>query len=125
MNPLVESLGPVFIAGFALQQLLELLDPILDRVFKPQKPWVMSVLAFSIGLGITLGLGLRVLAPFGLTRVAWLDYLLTGLLVSSGTKWLNDLLKIISYKKQELRARAKLREQELPEDVGPKMDTNG
>jgi hypothetical protein len=125
MNPLVESLGPVFIAGFALQQLLELLDPILDRVFKPQKPWVMSVLAFSIGLGITLGLGLRVLAPFGLTRVAWLDYLLTGLLVSSGTKWLNDLLKIISYKKQELRARAKLREQELPEDVGQKMDTNG
>jgi hypothetical protein len=101
------------------------LDPILDRVFKPQKPWVMSVLAFSIGLGITLGLGLRVLAPFGLTRVAWLDYLLTGLLVSSGTKWLNDLLKIISYKKQELRARAKLREQELPEDVGQKMDTNG
>ncbi len=35
MNPLVESLGPVFIVSFALQQLIELLDPILDKVIKP------------------------------------------------------------------------------------------
>lgn len=111
MNPLVESLGPVFIAGFALQQLLELLDPIFDRVLKSQKDWLMSGLAFFLGLGITLVLGLRVLAPFGLTRASWLDALLTALLISSGTKWLNDLLKIISYKKQELKARAALREE--------------
>jgi hypothetical protein len=106
MNPLVESLGPVFIAGFALQQLLELLDPILDRLFKPDKAWLLSILALLLSLGITLVLGLRVLRPFGLTQAAWLDVLLTALLISSGTKWLNDLLKIISYKKQELQARA-------------------
>jgi hypothetical protein len=106
MNPLVESLGPVFIAGFALQQLLELLDPVLERVLKPQKAWLLSALALLLGLGITLILGLRVLRPFGLIRAAWLDAILTALLISSGTKWLNDLLKIISYKKQELQARA-------------------
>ena len=106
MNPLVESLGPVFIAGFALQQLLELLDPVLERMLKSQKAWILSALAFLLGLGITLVLGLRVLRPFGLTRGGWLDAILTALLISSGTKWLNDLLKIINYKKQELLARA-------------------
>ncbi|MFN2273275.1 MAG: hypothetical protein ACK2TX_00360 [Anaerolineales bacterium] len=113
MNPLVESLGPVFIAGFALQQLLELLDPLLERWLKPHKAWLMSALAFTLGLGIALVLGLRVLASFGLTRAAWLDAVLTALLISSGTKWLNDLLKIISYKKQELQARATYQARQL------------
>jgi hypothetical protein len=115
MNPLAESLAPVFIAGFALQQLLELLDPVLERLLKPHKAWLMSALAFSLGLGITLVLGLRVLAPFGLTRGDWLDAVLTALLISSGTKWLNDLLKIISYKKQELKARAAFQAKQLEE----------
>jgi len=106
MSPLVESLGPVFIAGFALQQLLELLDPILDRLLKPHKNWLMSAIALGLALGVTLILGLRVVRPFGLTRGDWLDALLTALLISSGTKWLNDLLKIITYKKLELQARA-------------------
>lgn len=113
MNPLVESLGPILIAGFALQQLLELLDPILDRLLKPHKDWLMSALALGLALGVTLVLGLRVVRPFGLARGDWLDALLTALLISSGTKWLNDLLKIISYKKQELKARAAHQTQRL------------
>jgi len=106
MNPLVESLVPVFIAGFALQQLLELLDPVVERLLKPHKAWLMSALALALALTVTLLLGLRVLRPFGITRADWLDAILTALLISSGTKWLNDLLKLISYKKQELKARA-------------------
>ncbi|NOR90094.1 MAG: hypothetical protein GQ524_07545, partial [Anaerolineales bacterium] len=50
MNPLVESLGPVFIVSFALQQLTELLDPILDKVIKPHKEWILSAVALVVGL---------------------------------------------------------------------------
>ena len=106
MDPLVESLGPVFIVSFALQQLIELLDPILDKVIKPQKEWILSAVSFIFGLLLTLGLGLRILRPFGISRMAWLDVLLTALFVTGGTKWLNDLLKIIGYRKQDARARA-------------------
>jgi len=30
MDTLVEALGPIFVASFALQQLIELLDPLLN-----------------------------------------------------------------------------------------------
>lgn len=49
MNPLVEAFGPVFIAGFALQQLIDLLDPILDRFLKTQKAWLLSMISFVVG----------------------------------------------------------------------------
>ncbi|MGB2895185.1 MAG: hypothetical protein WBB65_03345 [Anaerolineales bacterium] len=107
MNPLVEAFGPVFIAGFALQQLIDLLDPILDRFLKTQKAWLLSMISFVVGLILAVILGLRVLRPFGVTRVPWLDVLITALLITGGTKWLNDLLKIIKYRKLELRARAR------------------
>lgn len=106
MNPWAEALGPVFIAGFALQQLIELLDPFLDRFLKLQKGWVLSVISFVVGLALAVILGLRVLNPFGVTRAPWLDVIITALLITGGTKWLNDLLKIIQYRKFELRARA-------------------
>ena len=106
MNPLVESLGPVFIAGFALQQLLELVSPLFEKWFQSPGSWVARVFVFGLSLAITLILPLRALRPFGMTSVGWLDALLTALLVSSGTAWLDDLLKIIRLKKLELQARA-------------------
>jgi hypothetical protein len=106
MNPLVESLAPVVITGFALQQLLVLLDPILEKWLKPNKEWILSLLAFLFGLVLSLLLDLRVLRPFGITSPGWLDTILTALLITGGTKWVNDLTKVINYKTLELRARA-------------------
>lgn len=68
MNPLVESLGPVFIAGFALQQLLNLSEPLLERMFRTQKSWATNLLAFVLSLVITLILHLQALRPFGLAQ---------------------------------------------------------
>jgi hypothetical protein len=106
MNPWPESLGPVVISSFALQQLLELIDPILERFIKTNKAMVHSWLAFLVALGLSLLLELRALRPFGLTRFVWMDTLLTALLITGGTKWVNDLVKVMSYKKSELRLRA-------------------
>jgi hypothetical protein len=106
MNKLVEALGPIFVASFALQQLLELVDPALDLFIRKHKAWIMSAIAFVFGLLLTLLLNLRVISVFAVTQLGWLDTLVTALFISGGTKWLNDLLKIVQYRKLELRARA-------------------
>ncbi len=93
-----------------------MLDPILDKVIKPHKEWILSAVAMGVGLLLTLGLGLRILRPFGVTSMPWLDVLLTALFVTGGMKWLNDLLKIIAYKKQEMRARAMMAAQQAAKD---------
>jgi hypothetical protein len=42
MNPWTESLGPVVISSFALQQLLELIDPLLEHFIKTNKAMVLA-----------------------------------------------------------------------------------
>jgi len=104
MDELIEALAPVFVASFALQQLIELLDPILDQLIKQHKKWMLSATAFVVGLALSLGLGLRILYPLGFTRFAWVDMILTALFLTGGTKGINDLIKFIGYKKEEAKA---------------------
>lgn len=106
MNTLIDALGPVFVASFALQQLLELLDPVLEQFIKQHKGWIMSATAFLVGLLLTMLLDLRILDVFGVGRFGWLDALITALFISGGTTWLNDMLKIVKYRKLEMRANA-------------------
>ena len=104
MDEFIQSLAPVFVASFALQQLIELLDPILDQFIKQHKKWILSATAFVVGLALSLGLGLRILYPLGITRFAWVDMILTALFLTGGTKGINDLIKFIGYKKEEAKA---------------------
>ena len=104
MDELIQALAPVFVASFALQQLIELLDPILDQLIKQHKKWILSVTALVVGLALSLGLGLRVLHLLGVTRFAWVDMILTALFLAGGTKGINDLIKFIGYKKEEAKA---------------------
>ena len=104
MDELIQALAPVFVASFALQQLIEMLDPILDQFIKQHKKWILSATAFVVGLALSLGLGLRILYPLGITRCAWLDMILTALFITGGTKGINDLIKFIGYKKEEAKA---------------------
>jgi hypothetical protein len=107
MDSLIEALAPAFVASFAIQQLLELLDPILDRVLKPHKKWILSVVSLVAGFALTLGLELRILGALGVTKLPWLDVIITALFLTGGTKAINDLIKLIGYKKEELKARLK------------------
>lgn len=106
MNPWAESLGPVVITGFALQQFLELLDPLLERMIKAHRGLIYSLIAFTLALVLSLLLDLRALRPFNVTVLPWLDTLLTALLITGGTRWVNDLVKIMSYKQREIRLRS-------------------
>ena len=100
MDKMFAVLTPAFVASFALQQLLELLDPVLDKVAKPNKKWILSAVALAVALALTFGLGLRLLAPLGYTQPEWLDGIITALFLTGGTKGINDLLKWVGYKKE-------------------------
>lgn len=103
MNALIEALAPALVVSFALQQFLELLDPILDKVIKEHKKWILSVVSFVTSLALSLSLELRILGALGVTRLPGLDAILTALFLTGGTKGINDLVKLIGYKKEEAK----------------------
>jgi hypothetical protein len=105
MDEVAVALAPVFVASFALQQLLELLDPVLDAVIKRHKKWILSAVAFVVALAMSLGLNLRILAPLGVPITRWIDVLMTALFITGSTKGINDLIKVLAYKKAEVKAR--------------------
>jgi H+/gluconate symporter-like permease len=116
MDHLVEVLTPILVVSFALQQLLELLDPVLDAVIKKHKKWILSVISLVLGLALSFGLGLRLLEPFGLVRAGWLDGVLTALFITGGTTGFKDLIKWVSYKQEAARLAAERGAAEGPDD---------
>ncbi len=104
MDALARSLGPVFVAGFALQQLLELIDPWLDPVLGGHKRPIYAGIALVYGLVLVIFTPIRALRPFGM-EVGWIDGALTALFISGGTKGINDLLKWLGYQKEQAKAR--------------------
>ena len=105
MDEVAASIAPVLVASLALQQLLELLDPVLDVVIKKHKKWILSAVAFAIALAMTVGLRLYILMALGVSVPRWADALITALSINGGTKGINELIKILAYKKTEVKAR--------------------
>jgi hypothetical protein len=108
MDELIKALAPAFAAGFAVQQLLELVDAIfLGRLIGPNKKAILGVISFLAGLGVSTA-GIRVLATLGMNnaRMNGLDIFVTALIVSGGTEGFNSILKFLSYKKEEVKGEA-------------------
>jgi hypothetical protein len=111
MDKLVLALGPAFAAGFAVQRLLEILDPLLDKIkfVKENKKIVLGLVSLIIGLVLAFGIGLRVLRPLGVTTADFLDAVTTALIVSAGTEGFNSILKFLGYLKEDRKAAAAMR----------------
>ena len=106
MDDFTRAMGAIFVAAFALQQLIELLDPILDKVIPPgNKKWVLSALTLIVSLLLAFGLNLRVLAALGASVPPVFDAIVTALFITGGTKGINDLLKLIGYHKEAAKSR--------------------
>ena len=103
MDKLVVALGPAFVAGFAVQQMLEILDPIVERFFKGNKKLLLGSVSLIIGLALAFGAGLRVLQPLGVTNTDFLDAIVTGLIVSAGTEGINSIMKFLGYTKDNTK----------------------
>jgi hypothetical protein len=117
MESLIKALGPAFAAGFAVQRLLEILDALLsarERQPGKVKPAVLGVISLVVGVALAFAGKLRVLLPLGgdldatlgANLAAFVDYLVTGLIISAGTEGFNSILKFLSYKKEEKKAEA-------------------
>src|SRR2546427_4874712 len=107
METLVTALGPVFAAGLAIQQLLELLDSILlKRLIPEYKKAILGALSLVAGLALAFGAGLRVLELLGVSSPWYWDELTTGLIISGGTQGINSILKFLGYAKEGKKADA-------------------
>jgi protein-S-isoprenylcysteine O-methyltransferase Ste14 len=104
MDQVMRALAPAVIASIALQQVIELADPVLDRFVRAHKKWILSALSLALALILTLAFGFRLLGPLNHAAPPWLDVLVTCLFLVGGTKAFNDLLKWIGYSKEARKA---------------------
>jgi hypothetical protein len=120
---LVTAFGPVFAAGFAVQQLLEILDQIfLAPLFSSteaakNKKMIYSLISLVIGLvlaGTVPNLDvLKILLGTGYSAGYFVpDVIITGLVISAGTEGVNSILKFLGYAKADKQAAAAKSQQE-------------
>lgn len=109
MDTLVLALGPVFAAGFAVQQFLEIMDPLVKKIGLPKRI-THGFISLAVGFMLAIGAGLRVLAPLGVEKAGIFDVFITALIVSAGTEGINSVMKFLGYAKEGQAACAAVRE---------------
>ena len=122
MTKLIVTLAPVFAAGFAVQQLLEILTSFLNLDSKPTfekyKKAILGAVALAVGLTLAIAVDLKVLKPlldlltdpqgqpvihdFGRAY----EYVVTGLVISAGTEGVNSIMKFLQYAKDNVKKEA-------------------
>lgn len=123
MDKLIIALGPAFAAGFAVQRLLEILDPIFEKVkaLKDNKKIAVSIISLAFALALAFGIGLRVLQPLGVANADFLDGLVTALIISAGTEGFNSIMKFLGYSKEEKKAEAATKKEETTQEDMDKL----
>jgi hypothetical protein len=104
---LAQALTVPFAAGFVVQRVLEILDPIFpDSLQKPnRKKIVMGLISLALGWWLSFS-GLDVFILLGAKIGRWEDIVLSGIFISAGTEGFNSLLKFANYKKEASKADA-------------------
>ena len=126
MDKLITALGPVFAAGLGIQQLMEILDPLVEKIFPNYKKVFLGVVSLAAGLILAFSADLYVLHLLGAlapNEQESLDAALTGVIISGGTEGINSILKFLKYKKEETKtdAAAKLSSGTRALDIGPTL----
>jgi hypothetical protein len=109
MDILITALGPVLAAGFALQQLLEILNPLIERIVgedEKAKKMYLGLVSLFVGFGLSFGAGLRVLTALGADAPYLVDGIVSGLIISGGTEGINSIMKFLGYTKEKEKAQA-------------------
>jgi hypothetical protein len=87
-----------YVAAQAIERVLEIVLPpgAGTAQGKADRSLVMSGIAFVLGIGASLALGLRFLTAVEVgSPPRWLDVFITGLVIAGGTKPLHDLIGTI------------------------------
>jgi hypothetical protein len=114
----VSALAPAFAAGFAVQQTIELVDTLFSVISTTWRnmadaPALKKLVASGIGLLLSMILvtagKLDIIAPLlaqGAEVPGFIRDLISVLFISAGTEGFNSLLKWVSWKKEESKAKA-------------------
>jgi hypothetical protein len=108
---LAKSLVVAFAAGFAVQQLLEIIDQLISATpstfYDKWKKFILGIVALLFGLIISYSGDLRLLNTLGSTSVnVFTDHLVTGIFISAGTAGFNSIMKFLGYAKEEKKTAA-------------------
>lgn len=105
--PEAAAVGTISAAAFAVQQLIEIIDPVVSRLIPgledTDKKALLGGISLFAGLGMAFGsegLTLNLGVP-GL-----LDTFITGLVISAGTEGINSVQKFLGYLKEQKKAQA-------------------
>jgi hypothetical protein len=107
MNNIIEAFAPIFAVGFAVQQLLEIVRPILDKVAPVNTKMLLGIISLVVGVLFSATTGVRVLEPLGVGGCKIIDIVVTGLIISAGTEGMNSVMKFLGYKKDKAKEEAK------------------
>lgn len=111
----IQNLLVAFVAGFAIQQLLEVIDPITS-LFLTKPAWKKSALGIvSLFLGFWMASAghIQILAALSAKVSLRFDLFVTSVFISAGTEGFNSLLKFVNYKKEATKASAAAQKSEL------------
>jgi uncharacterized membrane protein len=106
---IIKALAPAFAAGVAVQQLLEILDPIVVLIFKaPNKKLVLGIISFVIGVFLAWSFSaFRIVQILLNDEPNWvIDVLVSGLILSAGTEGFNSIIKFLGYAKENKKGDA-------------------
>jgi len=117
-SKVVSALAPAFAAGFAVQQTIELVDTFFSATSKAWRnladaPAAKKLIASGIGLLLSIVLvtagKLDIITPLltqGAQVPGFVRNLISVIFISAGTEGFNSLLKWVSWKKEESKAKA-------------------
>jgi hypothetical protein len=116
MDQLTTSLGPVFVAGFAIQQFIEILTSILNldgnASFEKYKKAILGAtslaMAFLLASSIPSMRVLHALDPK--TALDGWDLAITAFVLSAGTDGINSIVKFMKYSKEDKKASAAVKD---------------
>jgi hypothetical protein len=109
----VINLLPCFIAALAAQRLTEFVDLGVRQVksseeWPSKKTWYLAAIVAAAGIVSAVGgEPFRALAAVGVHTTAWIDVPISALVISGGTETINEVLKLLGYKKDETKEKAK------------------
>jgi hypothetical protein len=113
MDKFIAALAPLFAAGFAVQQLLEIITSFFDldpnSKFQKYKKPILGIVALGLGCALSSQLAdlgvLHTLKEVKFDQSKWLfnglDFLVTALVISAGTEGVNSILKFLKYAKED------------------------
>jgi uncharacterized protein YacL len=115
LSNLIRALAPAFICGFAIQQFMEIfVNPVLNLLptscqKKNVKKVIFGVLSLMIGLVISFGINLQILAALNFSTDPFWDKVITAIFISAGTAGFNSVMKFMEYSKENMQKQAKSR----------------